>query len=197
MLMYYVYVFLASIVVDLLPFFGPPAWTVMVYFQIQYGLNIWLVLVVGVAGSALGRYTLSRYIPYLSDRYLKTEKVDDIKFIGQKLSASGWKVRFFVFLYTLVPLPTTPLFTAAGIARLGAGQFIPSFLLGKFISDAIMVFSADYAARNALAVLSGGLSWQSIVGMLAGLSILVVFLGIDWRTLLHSGKFRLDFRIFK
>ena len=59
---YYLSVFVAAFLVDLLPFFGPPAWTVMVYFQMRFELNIWFVLISGVLGSALGRYVLFLYI---------------------------------------------------------------------------------------------------------------------------------------
>jgi membrane protein DedA with SNARE-associated domain len=59
-MLYYFLVFIGSLLVDLIPFVGPPAWTVMVFFQMRYDLNIWAVIVTGVIGSAIGRYLLSR-----------------------------------------------------------------------------------------------------------------------------------------
>jgi len=38
----------------------------MVFLQITFGLNIWWVIVIGVAGSILGRYVLTLYIPLLA-----------------------------------------------------------------------------------------------------------------------------------
>src|SRR4051812_12068622 len=115
--MWYVLVFAVSFLVDSIPFIGPPAWTAMVFFQMRYGLNIWWVLVWGVLGSAIGRYFYSLYVPFLSAKIITKEKHEDIRFIGQKLAGKGWKVHIFVLLYTLMPLPSTPLFTAAGMAR--------------------------------------------------------------------------------
>ena len=77
----YILVFIAACIVDLVPFIGPPAWTVMVFFQIRYDLNIWFVLATGVIGSTLGRYLLSLYVPWLSDKFIKVKKNDDLKFI--------------------------------------------------------------------------------------------------------------------
>src|ERR1043165_9718635 len=114
-MLHYVYVFIAAFLVDAVPFFGPPAWTVMVFFQMRFNLNIWLVLVLGVTASALGRYVLAKYIPYLSAKVIKKQKNDDIAFIGERLGHDGWGVQLFVLLYTLMPLPSTPLFTAAGM----------------------------------------------------------------------------------
>ena len=194
---YYALVFLAAFIVDLVPFFGPPAWTVMVFFQMKYGLNIWVVLLVGVIGSSIGRYLLSKYIPWLSGKVIKVQKNDDLHFVGEKLRHKGWKVQLFVLLYTLVPLPSTPLFTAAGMARIPAINIIPAFFVGKFTSDMFMVLTGDYVAKNATAIAHGFLSWKTVTGTVLGIVIIAVFLFIDWRTLLQTKKFRLDFRIWK
>src|SRR5450432_2512712 len=108
----YFLVFAASLLVDVVPLIGPPAWTVMVFFQVQFDLNIWMVLVIGVTGSAIGRYIYSAYIPFISDRFIKPAKNADLQFIGGRFASHGWKAQLFVLLYTLMPLPSTPLFTA-------------------------------------------------------------------------------------
>ena len=194
---YYLSVFAAAFLVDLLPFFGPPAWTVMVFFQMKFDLNIWYVLIFGVLGSVLGRYTLFLYIPYLSDRYLKMEKNADLQFIGKKLEEKGWKIQAFVLLYTLTPLPTTTLFSAAGIAKIKAINIVPTFLIGKFLSDFLMVFTGDYVANNTASFLKGFLTWKSLSGIALGILILSMLLFIDWRKLLIEKKVSLNFRILK
>jgi membrane protein YqaA with SNARE-associated domain len=194
---YYLSVFAAAFLVDLLPFFGPPAWTVMVFFQMKFDLNIWFVLISGVLGSALGRYTLFLYIPYLSDRYIKLEKNEDLHFIGEKLAHKGWKIQLFVLLYTLTPLPTTTLFSAAGIAKIKAIYIVPTFLVGKFLSDMVMVFSGDYVANNTASFLKGFLTWKSLSGIFLGVFILSMLLFIDWRKLLIEKKISFNFRILK
>jgi membrane protein DedA with SNARE-associated domain len=193
----YFLVFLASFLVDVIPFIGPPAWTVMVFFQVSFKLDIWWVLVAGVIGSAIGRYVYSLYIPLISDRFIKEQKNEDLKFIGSKFKTHGWKVQLFVLLYTLMPLPTTPLFTAAGISRIKTIYLIPTFLVGKFLSDALMVLTGDYVAKNISSITSGLLSWQSLVGTIGGIIIVGLFLFTDWRTLLQEKKFRLSFHIWK
>jgi membrane protein YqaA with SNARE-associated domain len=195
--MYYFFVFFSALLVDLVPFIGPPAWIVMVFFQIRYGLDIWMVLCAGVAGSSIGRYVLSQYVPFLAKRYMNIQKKKDIEFIGERLENEPWRTRLFVLGYTLLPLPSTPLFTAAGMTRISLFNVIPPFLLGKFISDMVMVVSGDYAARNALSIADGMLSWQSISGLLIGLIIIVFFFCIDWRELIQNKKFKLNIQIWK
>lgn len=194
---YYVLVFIASFLVDSVPFVGPPAWTVMVFFQMRYGLDIWWVLIIGVLGSALGRLLYSWYIPFLSAKMVKKEKTEDIQFIGQKLRGNTWGMQLFVLLYTLMPLPSTPLFTAAGLAKIRTIKIIPAFLVGKFVSDMAMVLAGDYAARNATAVAEGFLTWKTVSGTALGIVLVFVFLFIDWRKLIQEKKFSLSFNIWK
>ncbi|MBC7552944.1 MAG: hypothetical protein H7257_03085 [Taibaiella sp.] len=194
---YYALVFLCSMGVDILPFFGPPAWPVMVFFQLRFGLNTWGVLVAGVLGSTLGRYLLSRMMPALSSKFINLHKIEDIEFIGRKLSGPGWKVPFFIMLYSLLPVPTTPLFTASGMARIPAIRILPYFFIGKFISDMVMVFTGNFVTKNATDITKGMVSGKSIAGSIAGILVIAVFMFIDWKTLLQTKRLRLKFNIFK
>jgi membrane protein YqaA with SNARE-associated domain len=193
----YIFVFIASFLVDIIPFVGPPAWTVMVLFHLKYGMNVWILLLFGVSGSASGRYVYSVYIRKLSDRFVKKQKNEDLQFIGTRLGKKGWKVQLFVFVYTLIPVPTTPLFTATGVARIKPLHIMPAFFVGKYISDAIMVLTGNYVAKNISTLAKGFLSWQNILGTLAGFAIISLFFFIDWHKLLLEKKLHLSFHIWK
>ncbi len=193
----YLFVFLGALLVDITPIPLPPAFIVMMFFQILYGLSIWPVIFIGVAGSIIGRYILTLYIPNVSNRIFNQSKNDDIRFLGDKLKNNFWKSQLFILLYTLMPLPSTPLFIAGGIARIKPLQMIPAFFAGKFISDSIAVFMGKYATENTGGLLSGVFTWQSVVGLLTGLALLFAVVFIDWRSLLVEKKFRLGFHIWK
>ncbi len=193
----YLYVLLASFLVDVIPFFGPPAWPVMVFFQLRFGLNVRWVVTLGVIGCTIGRYVLSVYIPALSRMVISPEKNEDIQFIGEKLAANGWKVQLFVFLYTLMPLPSTPLFTAVGMAKIKPWHVLPAFFAGKFISDMAMVLIGRSTANNVQNILYGAYFRKSIMGALGGLIIVYLFLCIDWHQLIKWRKLRFNFNILK
>jgi membrane protein DedA with SNARE-associated domain len=193
----YLLAFVLSFLVDLIPFVGPPAWMAMVYCQIKFHLNVWLVLVVGVIGSTIGRYMLALYMPYLSAKIISRKKDEDLQFVGGKLKKKKWQVQLFVFLYTLIPVPTTPLFTAIGMARMNPLSVVPAFFIGKFASDALMVHAGKFAAENIELLMKGLLSWKTLVGTAIGLILLFIFLFIDWRNVLEKKKFRISFSIWK
>jgi membrane protein YqaA with SNARE-associated domain len=190
-------VFLAAVLVDITPLPLPPAFTTMVLLQIIFNLPIWPVIIVGVAGSILGRLILTLYIPAVTDRIFRKDKNDDIRFLGDKLKTRGWKGQLFILFYTLMPLPSTPLFVAGGIARMKPYFIIPAFTAGKIVSDSAAVFMGKYAAENTNTILRGLLSWKSIFGILLALLLLSALIFIDWRSLLKEKKFRLRFNIFK
>src|SRR6185369_1877730 len=112
----YAVVFICSVAVDVVPIPLPPAVSVMILFLVVYDMNIWVVLALGMAGSLLGRFILTIYLPGIAEKLFRREKIEDVHFIGNKLKRTGWKGHLLIFIYALMPLPTTPLFIGAGMA---------------------------------------------------------------------------------
>ncbi len=193
----YLLVFLGALLVDIVPFPLPPAFTVMVALQVIYDLNIWAVIIIGVAGSILGRYILTLYIPKLSGRIFSAAKNEDVRYLGHQMKQKGWKGLAAVLIYSLMPLPTTPLFIAGGMAKMKPQYIIPPFIIGKFISDAVAVFSGKYASENVEDLFQGIISWKTITGLVLGILLVFMILFVDWRQLLQEKKFRLKFNIWK
>ncbi|MEO9257792.1 MAG: hypothetical protein ABI207_05380 [Crocinitomicaceae bacterium] len=192
----YLLVFLGSLLFDLAPFPFPPAFTIMSFLQIIYGLNVWLVIVLGVVGSVLGRYIVLLYAPLLSKKFIKASKNEDIEFLGEKMNENKWKGQMVILAYSLLPLPTTPLFLGAGISKIKARYIIPWFLIGKFTSDTIMLHMGKYASENIQSILDNLLSWKSILSFVVALIMLFALFFINWRTLIQKKKLELDFKIF-
>jgi membrane protein YqaA with SNARE-associated domain len=197
MWLHYFYVFLAACFVDIVPLPLPPAFVVMVFLQIYFDLNVWVVIILGVAGSVLGRYILTLYIPKLAGVLFNPAKNEDVQYLGSKLKERGWKSQFAILTYSLLPLPTTPLFIAGGMAKMKPRLIIPAFIVGKFTSDMVAVFMGKYAAENSTELFEGVLSWKSISGLLIGLLLISALLFIDWRSLLQQKLFKLNFKIWK
>jgi membrane protein YqaA with SNARE-associated domain len=193
----YLLVFIGSFLFDVVPIPFPPAFTIMVFLQIMFGLNIWMVIGFGVAGSILGRYILTLYIPSLAGRIFKRSKTEDVEFLGKKMKEKGWRSQLVIIAYSLLPLPTTPLFLAGGMAKIKPLYIIPAFFVGKFTSDAITVHIGKYASEHAENMIDGALSWKSIASLVVGLILISALLFIDWRTLIQKKKFQLKFKIWK
>ena len=193
----YLLVFLGAFLFDVVPFPFPPAFTIMLALQLTFHLDIWLVIPLGVIGSVLGRYVLTLYIPFIAKRFFTVSKNEDVQFLGNKMKEHKWKGQAVVLAYSLLPLPTTPLFLGAGMAGISALYIIPAFFIGKFTSDTIALHIGRYASENVDSILRGSLSWKSITS--AGIFVVLLFslLFIDWRALIQRKKFILKFSIWK
>ena len=193
----YLLVFICTILVDIVPIPLPPAFTIIIFLQLTFDLEIWPTILIGVAGSCLGRYLLTLYIPHVSGKIFTRAKNADVHFLGKKMKQKGWKGQAFILLYSLMPLPTTPLFLAGGMAKLGPGFLIPPFVIGKFISDTAAVFMGKYVAENAKGIMHGMISWKSILGFALGLVMILALLFIDWQSVFIRKKLKLKFNIWK
>jgi len=193
----YLLVFFAALAVDTIPVFAPPAWILLVVILVKFKLNPWLTVPIGVTGSTIGRYILTRYIPKISSRLVNRREDANLRYIGSKIGKAKWSSSVFVFFYTLTPLSTTALFTAVAMARTEPWHILAPFFLGRLVSDGALVFSGKYASANLSGLLHGEANWKTIVALCIGLMVIAAFLFIDWRQLLEHKKLRLRFKILK
>jgi membrane protein YqaA with SNARE-associated domain len=193
----YFLVFLAALAVDTIPIFAPPAWILLVALLVKFKLNPWLTVIIGVAGSTIGRYILTRYIPKVSSSIVNRQEDANLRYIGSKIGKAKWSSAIFVFFYTLTPLSTTALFTAVAMARIRPWHILFPFFLGRLITDGVLVFSGKYASGNLSDLLHGQANWKTVITLVAGLLVIAAFLFVDWRQLLEHKKLRFRFRIFR
>src|SRR5437870_13755092 len=106
----YVLVFVAALAVDSIPIFAPPAWTVLVVLLLAFHLNPWLVVIIGVTGSTLGRYILRLYIPKISSALVNRHEDENRRYLGTTLAQTSLAAPTFTLLYTLTPPSSTALF---------------------------------------------------------------------------------------
>ena len=195
--MLYLAAFAAALLVDTIPVFAPPAWTILAFIIIKWRPNPWGIIAAGAVGSVLGRYVLTLYMPHVSAKIFRPTENDNISFLGKKLGGRFWHANTFVLLYAISPLSTTALFTAAGMAHVNPWNILPGFAIGKFIGDGIVVFTGTVTAEKATDLVHGRVSWQAALTAGVGLLLISGVLFIDWRQLLQRKKLRLNFAIWK
>jgi uncharacterized membrane protein YdjX (TVP38/TMEM64 family) len=112
------------------------------------------------------------------------------------MNKKGWRGQLIILTYSILPLPTTPLFLAGGMAKLKPIQIIPAFFVGKFISDVVAVHLGLFASKNVQELISASLSWKSIISLVLGMLLIGALLFVDWFTLLEKKKLVLNFKIW-
>jgi hypothetical protein len=113
----YLVAFGAALLVDTIPVFAPPAWTILAFIIVKWKPDPWGIIAAGATGSVIGRYILTLYMPHVSAKIFRPWENKNISFLGKKIGGRFWHANIFVMLYAISPLSTTALFTAAGMAH--------------------------------------------------------------------------------
>jgi len=170
----------------------------MMLLMFKFDLNPWAVVVIGTAGTVCGRMIFFTYIvPWVGKKAVGKKKEADLKFVGNKIFGKRWTTFVFVFIYSILPLSTTALFTAASLAKVKRVLIIPPFFLGNLIGDGFIIISGNYAITNFSDLYEGSFDLKNIVLMVVGLIVMLLFLFIDWRELLEKEKLKLKWRFWK
>ncbi|MBC7420334.1 MAG: hypothetical protein H7328_06350 [Bdellovibrio sp.] len=136
-------------------------------------------------------------VPWLGKKAIGRKKDSDLKFVGEKLSQKRGMVFAFVFLYSILPLSTTALFTAAGLAKLKKMTIIPPFFLGNLIGDGLLLFSGHYAITHFSDFYKDSLNFKNIFMMTLGLLLVSLFVFVDWRNLLEKKTLRFKWKFWQ
>jgi membrane protein YqaA with SNARE-associated domain len=195
--MLYLVVFFSALILDFIPVFAPPAWTIMVWLLVKYHLNPWIIVLTGASGSTIGKYLMTLCVPRFSKIFIKRTKHEELQYVGKRLTRKLWHSWLFVFLFAISPLPDVVLFTAASIAKVKPFRLLPPYFLGKLITLTVLLFVGRYAVTNFTNHAPGALPWKGILTLLVGATLMVTLLFVDGRALLQKNRFTFNFNIWK
>jgi hypothetical protein len=135
-------------VLNVLPAFAPPTWTVLSFIAVRYNVNILILSVVGALAATLGRLTLAKLSKLIiRQRILSQSGRDNIDHLRARLQDKT-KLTFGVFLiYAFSPFPSNQLFIAYGLTALHLGLVAVPFLLGRLVSYTFWALTASGVAH--------------------------------------------------
>ena len=117
-LLIYLVIFLVVFVLNVIPIFAPPTWTVLSFVAIRFNPNIIVLALVGAVSATLGRLLLSRLSTVMiRQKFLShgtRENIDAVKVRLEKNQKLGFAVFLF---YAFSPLPSNHLFKFNRIAK--------------------------------------------------------------------------------
>lgn len=183
--MQYVYVFLIVFGVNLLPAFGPPTWTLLVFARLNWHLNPVALVVIGAVAAASGRYLLAvgarRFRGHLSPKRRENLAAASDALLKKKAGLIA-TLAFFA----ISPLPSAQLFVAAGLLEMNLVPLTLAFLAGRLVSYSIYLAGASLAQRHFGNVLGRifGSPW-SITVQLVLLAAVSVLPFINWKDILE------------
>lgn len=175
---------LVAFAINVVPAFMPPTWSVLAIFHVVGSLPILPLTIGGALTSALGRMVLA-VLSARGKRFLGKRDRANAEALGAWVNKHRrWRDLIF-FLYCLGPLPSNPLFIAAGVGRIPLLPVTVSFFISRAIANTFWVWTASSVSHNLGGAFVKELtSWQSIVlQVVALLSVGLVF-RLPWERLL-------------
>ena len=175
--------------VNLLPAFGPPTWSIIVFFELNNELPLWAIVAVAASASVLGRLCLAYGARYFAGRLPKRfqANLDAARDAIQRRKHNVW---IGLGLFALSPLPSGQLFMAVGLARIPLLGFTAAFFAGRIVSYTLYALGARSIRKSDLGEVfaEGFTSPWGIVLQIVMLVALVALTRIDWAKRLGTGK---------
>jgi hypothetical protein len=170
--------------INLMPAFGPPTWSVLVFLRLNFELAAVVLVPIGALAAALGRLTLAGTTRRLRG-HLPAKRLEGLAAAEEALTGSRAKSAAGLGLFALSPVPSAQLFIAAGLLpRVRLVPLTAAFFAGRLVSYSIYVGVASAAKESLGGIFAGAFSPLGIALQLLMLGALVALVRVDWLRLL-------------
>ena len=175
--------------VNLLPAFGPPTWSVLVFLVFTYDLALVPLVAGGAVAAASGRFVLATAASW-SRGLLSAKRLEGLEAAREFVLRSPSRAGAGLALFALSPVPSAQLFIAAGLLRAPLVPLTLAFFSGRLVSYSIYVGAASAAGEGLEEIFGDALtSPLGIAVQIVMLAGLVALVRIDWIAVLarHRG----------
>jgi len=167
--------------VNLLPAFGPPTWSLLVYARLRWHFDPILLVALGAIAASSGRLVLGLTFRKLRFRF-PTRYRANLESLHARLVRRRGQTVALAALFVLSPLPSAQLFCGAGLLDLRIVPLTLAFFVGRVVTYSIYVATAVVVDQQLGSVLSQvwGSPW-SISLQAALLIVLALMPLLPWR----------------
>lgn len=184
----YVVTFGAIFATNLMPAFGPPTWTLLVFFKFNTDLPLVTLVIGGALASASGRFLLASTARrfrhrFSEERIARLEREREILERDRRYAIGGLAV------FLLSPLPSAQLFVAAGLLGTKLVQLTIAFFLGRLVSYTVYLGGATLAEESlGDAIVDSITSPAGIAAQLVLVAAIVALVEVDWTKWLPGAR---------
>lgn len=186
----YLVFFAVVLGINLLPAFGPPTWTIIVFCRLHWHLSPVALVIIGALAAATGRLLLALAARHFNDRLPKRLR-NNLAAARTLLDGRRGGALAIGGLFVFSPLPSAQLFVAAGLLELNLAPLIAAFFVGRLLSYSLYASAATLADSH----LHGGVAqligspW-AIALQVALLALVCAFPFINWAGMLDRQQER-------
>lgn len=167
--------------VNLLPAFGPPTWSLLVFARLRWHFDPVLLVSLGALGSSAGRLLLGLGFRKLRFHFPARYRAN-LESLEARLVERRGRTVALAALFVLSPLPSAQLFCAAGLLDLRIIPLTLAFFVGRLVTYSIYVATAVVVDARLGSILSQvwGSPWSIALQVLL-LLVLALLPLVPWR----------------
>ncbi|GAM47659.1 membrane protein [Nocardia seriolae] len=178
--------FCSTFLVNVMPAFGPPTALVLVLFKLNWHLNPVVLVVAGALTSGCGRYLLATATGRIRAR-VSPHRQESLRAARDYLTSHKGRSLLGLSVFLLSPIPSAPLFEAAGLMGIRLLPITVAFIGGRLVSYSLYVGATSIAEKSLGAVFTDAVTSVYGIALQLILLLLVVPLArIDWTKLLPA-----------
>ena len=183
----YLILFVIVLGVNLMPAFGPPTWSVIVIYSINTKMPVPALVLFAALAAASGRFLLAHAFRLLA-RHVSEKTKRNVAAARAAFERKKQNSMIALGLFALSPVPSAPLFEAAGLAKIPLLGFTAAFFVGRTISYSIYLLTTESIVSTNIgeAFRQAIISPYGIALQVAMIVLLVGFTRIDWAKLLNN-----------
>lgn len=161
--------------VSLIPVFGPPVWTVLVFAKFRWNLNPVALVAIGASVSAGGRYLIARGASMLQ-RFVPKRAQENLEAAHRLLQGHRRGIFALLAVFVVSPLPSGQLFIAAGLLRMQLWMVTTAYVFGRVVSYSLYVGAATVAEYSAGDILNKmwGEPWVVVIQIMLAIGIIAL-----------------------
>lgn len=161
---------------NVVPVLGPPVWTVVALFVVQFELPLLPTAIGASFSAAWGRLTLTRITARFGRSVIRAQQ-EDVDAVSNFIGARRRTLFPATLLYSIA-LPTSWLFMAAGIIRVPLRPIFFGYWFSRATVDTVLVLGARTASEELVQGSTIGL--QALIAQAFGIITFVLFLRLPW-----------------
>lgn len=170
-----------TVVLNVIPAFMPPTWSLLAYFHLHYKVPILPLAAVGALAATTGRGLLALASREFGARFLSKERQKNVQALSTLLRRRKTISLPLLGLFVLGPVPSNQLFIAVGLANVPLLPVLVVFCLARFVSYLLWVGATSTAAQSLTEFLTPRMgSVVAVVVQIVGLGLVFLLVSIDW-----------------
>jgi len=192
MLIEYIIVITIAFLLNIMPVFTPPTWTILAFFHIHWGLEGWILALGGAFAAMFGRIILANISSWVVQFFSKKYQAN-VNYLRDFLEKRARAVTGFALFYAAaLPVSSSQFFIAVGLTKLNLWLIAPAFFIGRLASYTLLIYGTGLAASRLEEIFIRYYSnWLLVPVEILSILLLWFLVKIDWKALFEMKRFRL------